>query len=47
LLNWAIDLWIILHSLVHTGYIQILAIFHYLIANGHGFLIKTPISTTE
>jgi len=44
------QVWVILLNLVHTGYLQFLAIFHSLTANGHGFLAitsKTPITTSK
>jgi len=36
-----ISTWVILLILVHTGNLQLLAIFHNLAANEHGFLLKT------
>jgi len=33
--------WVILLNLVHTGYLQFLAISNHLTANEHKFLIKT------
>jgi len=33
--------WVILLNLVHTGYLQFLAIFHNLVGNEHGILAKT------
>jgi len=44
------SLWVILLNLVHTGYLQFLAIFHNLAGNEHGFLAKTsktPIKTPK
>jgi len=41
-------IWVISLNLVHTGYLQLLAIFHNLAGNEHGFLPKTskaPINT--
>jgi len=41
---------VILLNLVHTGYLQFLAIFHNLADNEHGFLPKTskaPINTLK
>jgi len=42
---------VILLNLVHTGYLQFLAIFHNSTANGHGFFLaktsKTPINTPK
>jgi len=35
------SIWVILLNLVHTGYLQFLAILHHLTANEHRFLIKT------
>jgi len=42
--------WVILLNLVHTGYLQFLAIFHNLAGNEHGLLAKTgktPINTLK
>jgi len=42
--------WVILLNLVHTGYLQFLAIFRNLAGNEHGFLPKTskePINTPK
>jgi len=42
--------WVILPNLVHTGYLQFLAIFRNLAGNEHGFLPKTskaPINTPK
>jgi len=46
----SICLWVILLNLVHTGYLQFLAIFHNLAGNEHAFLPKTnkaPINTPK
>jgi len=43
-------IWVILLNLVHTGYLQFLAIFDNLAGNEHGFLAKTsktPINTPK
>jgi len=45
-----LELWVILLNLVHTGYLQFLAIFHDLAGNEHDFLPKTrkvPINTQK
>jgi len=42
--------WVILPNLVHTGFLQFLAIFHNLAGNEHGLLVKTtktPINTLK
>jgi len=42
--------WVSLLNLVHTGYLQFLAIVHNLAGNEHGFLAKTsktPIDTPK
>jgi len=43
-------IWVNLLNLVHTGYLQFLAIFHNLTGNKYGLLAKTsktPINTTK